>query len=151
MSVNIYVGCPIVSGKTILKKKTLKCCCTSCLPNLFALARIFRDFSHVTARNFCAHARNLHAHAGNSAHTAHEILMPFITHKNHECQNSKNYLFWLDDLDLWTCPRYYQGQSLYRISRLYAKWFSGESANRHTDTHTHRRLRFYNLDRWRGR
>ena len=28
-----------------IKKKTLKCCCTSCVPNLFLQARIFRYFA----------------------------------------------------------------------------------------------------------
>ncbi len=51
------------------------------------------------------------------------------------------------DLDCWTRPRYYQGRSLYQISWPYAKRFSCESANWQTHRQTHRRLRFYNLDR----
>ncbi len=57
---------------------------------------------------------------------AHEI---FITQKARPSQNSKNYIVQLDDLDLQTRPRYYQGQSMYQISWPYAKQFSCESAN----------------------
>ncbi len=37
------------------------------------------------------------------------------------------------DLDLQTHLRYYQGQCLNQILGLYVKWFSRESAQRHTD------------------
>ncbi len=51
------------------------------------------------------------------------------------------------DLDLWTCPRYCQDESLCQILGPYIKLFSRESANKQTN----RRDRFYALDRWRGR
>ncbi len=58
--------------------------------------------------------------------------------------NSKNCIFvtgwpWhlTYDLDLQTWPRYYQGQSLYRILWPYAKRFSCESATWLTHWHTH--------------
>ena len=41
--------------------KTLKCCWTSRMPNLFVLACMFRHFVHVRLQN-------LHAHAQNSVH-----------------------------------------------------------------------------------
>ena len=40
-----------------IQQKTLKCCCTSRVPNLFMLARMFRDFLHACVRNMhaCVH------------------------------------------------------------------------------------------------
>ena len=93
-----------------------------------------------TYANLYAHARNLRVHVQNSMHTCTWNLNA-IYHTENPSQNSKNCIFnWMTltyDLDLRTCPRYYQGQSLYQISWPYAKRFSRESANWQTHTHTH--------------
>ena len=71
-----------------------------------------------------------------------------------------NHIFSPGDLDLWpitlpwlhrTWPRYGQGWPTCKISCWYVNRFSCESTDTHRHTRTHRRLRFYNLDRWRGR
>ncbi len=80
--------------------------------------------------------KNLHTHA-------YGILMPFITQKTEAKTPRIAFLSgwpWplTYDLDLRTCPRYHQGQSMYQISWPYAKRFSRESAiNWQTDRHTH--------------
>ncbi len=117
-------------------KKTLKCCCTSRMLNLFVLVRIFPDF---------AHARNLCAHALNSVHTcpgthAHEIVMSFITQKTQAKTLKITFFNWMTlAFDLWPSNS--------------SKWFSRDRHGQLTDRHrhTHRRLCFYNLYRWRER
>ncbi len=55
------------------------------------------------------------------------------------------------DLGHWTWPRYFPGRPPCKISCPHVKRLGCESAHRHTHTQTETRLRFYNLDRWRGR
>ncbi len=54
------------------EKKTFKCCCTSCVPNLFMLARMFRYFLH-------ACARNMHACVQNFQVNTHDTFVKYRT------------------------------------------------------------------------
>ena len=75
---------------SVYKRKTLKCCGTSRVPNLFV--RIILDFAHMHAQNSCAHARN-------SVHTCTWNLNA-IYHTETQAKSLK-ITFQLDDLDLW--------------------------------------------------
>ena len=108
-------------------RKTLKSCCTSRVPNLFVLARRFRDFAYPHAQ-ICVCMHEI------QCTQAHEIIMPFITQKTQA--KTLNIAFLLTqwpwpltyDLDLRTCPRYYQGQSPYQIS----PWWGTSSEVEHS-------------------
>ena len=142
----VYKCVRVVMEIVLKKRKTLKCIYTSHVPNLFVLAHIFHDFERAHAK-FCAwmHMKPLYA------------LISNIWQKDQA--KLQNYVFLQHGLDLWSmtltiellqdvikvnsCTKFCDHTSIRSAARVPTDW--------QTDRQTHRRLRFYNLYRWRGR
>ncbi len=70
-------------------------------------------------------------------------------------QKPGNHIFWPCDLDLWPTTLAYN-PSLAKVkvnfhTKNQGHRSYGHRSYRHTHTHKHRQLRFYDLNRWRGR
>ncbi len=131
---------------TTKMKKTLKCCCTSRVPNLFCLRTCFvimhmREILHMNAHETFA-CTNVSYRAENPDQSSKITFFNRMTLT----------------FDLWPWPSNSSERSsrsipipnLVTVCQSVQPWECSQ-----TDTHTHRQtdrpLRFYNLDRWRGR
>ena len=134
-------------------KKTLKCCCTSRVPNLPIGRQMTSCGDIIPWRHDVMTSYHEVTYIIMSHHTPAFCILAL------KPENHRHRVFWPGDLDLWPMTltievvrdfikvnlfvEFGEHTSIRSAVRVFTKW--------HTHTQTDRRLRFYNLDRWRGR